>query len=64
MSSSTDNTIVGKTNCVHMFQYVASRESGHFIGTHTPDFESVRTDVLSILGRFPFNEFYCDVSRH
>ena len=48
-SSSTDNTIVGKTSCVLCFQQVASRESGVFIGTHTPDFKRVRTDDLAIL---------------
>jgi hypothetical protein len=47
-SSSTDNTIVGKTPCVHMFQYVTGRASGIFIGTHTLNFERVRTDDFAI----------------
>lgn len=49
LSSSVDNTIVGKTSCVQCFQQVASRASGVFIGTHTPGFESVRTDDLTVL---------------
>lgn len=47
-SSSTDNTIVGKTSCALCFQQVASGTSDVFIGTHTPDFECTCTDDLAI----------------
>jgi hypothetical protein len=48
-SSSVDNTIVGKTSCALCFQWVACFRNGVFIGTHTPDFERVRTDDFARL---------------
>lgn len=50
-SSSVDNTIVEKTSCVLCFQWFACFWNAVFIGTHTPDFERVRTDSSDEFGR-------------
>jgi hypothetical protein len=51
-SSSTDRTHSRESNCVLCYQWVASITTANFIGTHTPDFERVRTDDLTILAHY------------
>src|ERR1035441_7720246 len=56
-SSSTDRTHSRRSLCVLCYQWVASITTAVFIGTHTPDFESVRTDSVADLGSNRFNCF-------